>query len=463
MYLMNLKSYINLYVLLGRGIASQEENRAFGLVHVTLKQKPTAQLLAWQAEHLSKLEDPKVSDSFVSYLSMVSRVLFVIAFFAGLLSGMALLSYNGHAPVNVIYFMAMVMALPLLTMCLSILSMFRMQAAEHSLVHFSPSFWMEKILSFLPSAFQEKLKTLEINPLIFNWIVLKRSQLIALAFSFGLLLALFGMVVTQDIAFAWSTTLEISPEGFAHFLEILSTPWHSLFPSAVPSVELVSQSQYFRLGEHLNPQMVANASGLGAWWKFLLLLTLFYALFLRLLLFLFAHFALGRAIQKSFLTLVGSRELLSEMNHSVISTHAIEREATFVTNQEGYTQVIHRLDSSYDVIHGWAMSSAKLEVLADSMQVLAPHSFEVGGTNSLQRDHEIIELSHGEVLFFVKAWEPPTLDFVDYIEALIENVEKVVIFPIGTVDNNYSIEEKMIDVWERKIVQINAPKVWLKR
>jgi hypothetical protein len=460
---MNIKSYLDLYQLLEGDTSTKEENRAFGLAHIQLKNRPIEQLLAWQKEHEKRLSVPTIADTFNSYLYGVTVTLSVIAFILGILSGFALLSYSGHEPVNVVYFIAMVVFFPLLTMSLTLFSMLRANASRSLLVHISPAFWMEKLLSFLPNKMQNNMKTVKVNPLLLNWIVIKRSQIIALFFSLGLLLALLGMVVTKDIAFAWSTTLHITPETFHHFLKSLAFAWKDLFPSAVPSIELIEKSQYFRLGDKLSEEMIGNASTLGEWWKFLVMATLFYALFLRFIVFLIASFGLNRAIKKSFLTLNGARRLLSEMNDPIISTRASNNESLFVPSSESYGQIIQKLDTSYDMVQGWAIDKANLVVLNDSMGVISPSFFEVGGSNSFDEDNEIIAKSKGEVLFFVKGWEPPTMDFVDYLQQLSAKVDKVIVVPVGTAEDHYEIASEDVDVWDRKLSQVKGENVWLKR
>lgn len=460
---MNLKSYLDLYELLENNDTTREENRAFGLSHVLLKNKPIDQLLTWTEAHKNKLTRPLLSETFSSYLYGVTLTLVFVAFVLGIFSGIALLSYSGHEPVNVVYFMAMVIFFPLLTMSLTLVSMLRANAVESLLVHISPAFWMEKIVALLPHKTQENLKTLKINPLLTNWVVIKRSQVIALFFSLGLLLALLAMVVTKDIAFAWSTTLNVTPDSFHGFLNTIALPWRDIFPSAVPSVELIQNSQYFRLGDKLSEEMIANASKLGQWWKFLAMATIFYALVLRFLMFLLSSFGLKKAVKKSLLTLNGAVKILTEMNEPIISTHAINDEEVFVPHEHSYAQILNHVDTSYDMLQGWAISREQLVVLSDSMSVIAPKFFEVGGTNSFEEDHEIISKSRGEVLFFVKGWEPPTMDFVDYLSELCVKVDKVVLVPVGTVENHYELKEKFVDVWDRKLSQINEVKVWLKR
>lgn len=460
---MNIKSYLNLYQLLEVDTSTKEQRRAFGLSHVLLKNKLIEQLLVWIALHKAKLKNPLLSETFSAYLYGISLVLVIVGFFAGLFSGMALLNYNGHAPVNVIYFMAMVIALPLLTMTLTLFSMFKAHHTQSVLIHLSPSYWMEKIVTLLPHKVQENLQDLKINPLLANWIVIKRSQLIALFFSIGLLVALLLVVATNDIAFAWSTTLHVDAKAFHNFLNTLAFPWKSWFPSAVPSLELIEQSQYFRLGDKLSAEMIRNASKLGEWWKFLAFATLFYAIVLRFCMYLLALLGLRIAVKKSFLSLKGVSTLLRDMNEPIITTNAQDDSVKNETIVDGTLQTLQTLDASYDMVQGWAMSEEQLHVLNDSMQVITPLVYDVGGTNTLEEDAEIIHKSHGEVLLYVKAWEPPTMDFMDYLENLVARVDKVVVVPVGTQEEHYNAEEKFVTIWARKLALLKSEKVWLKK
>ena len=460
---MNLKDYINFYELLKTYKGTREENRAFGLETKDINFSPFKQIVLWVNTHKNKLQNPSLSEMFSSYLYGITLTLVMIAFFLGFFSGVGLLSYSGHEPVNVIYFMAMVVLLPLVTMTLTLFSMFRANASQSLLVHISPAFWMEKMLRFLPKKAQSSLQELKINPLLSNWLIIKRSQLLALMFSLGLLIALLGMVITKDIAFAWSTTLQVSPKEFHALLYTLAFAWRDFFPWAVPSVELIEQSQYFRLGEKLDTQMIQNASKLGEWWKFLAFATLFYAILLRFGMWLLSMFGFKKALKRSFLSLESASTLLKEMNEPIITTSAIEEKKNFVPKGSHYMQEVEDLDSSYDRTLGWAMSDEELTVLNDSMKVITPKAFDVGGTNSLEEDSEIISKCQGEVLFYVKSWEPPTMDFVDFLEALTEAVDKVILIPVGTAEDTYLPKSKELEMWGRKLQTLKNEKVWLKR
>jgi hypothetical protein len=459
---MHIKSYLDLYQSLDVDTSSQEDRRAFGLSHSHLKHQPIEQVLLWLKTREKTLPRPLLSDTFARHLYGLTFVLVSIAFVVGIFSGTALLHYNGNAPVNVVYFIAVVVFFPLFTMCLSLFSMLKAHQSQSVFIHISPSYWVEKMASFLPNHFEYDKNNLEINPLLANWIVIKRAQFIALFFSLGLVLSLLFVIMSKDIAFAWSTTLDMTPEGFHAFVSMIAVPWESFFPETVPSLVLIEQSHYFRLGDGLSQEMINNASHLGQWWQFLLMATLFYALFLRVLLYAFSFVGLHKALKKSFLDLEGVAKLLSDMNEAIISTHSMDIKQNKERVVEGSLEKVASVAYDYDAIQAWAMSGNQLILLNDMFSIHAKDLYEVGGMNSLEEDSLIVSKSYGKVLLYVKAWEPPTMDFIDYLEELLEKVESIIIVPIGTKENAYVPRDKAIKVWERKLGLFNNPKVYFK-
>jgi len=362
-----------------------------------------------------------------------------------------------------IYFLAIVVFVPIFTMILSFLSMLRAKRSQSMLIHLSPAFWMEKVIGFLPGKRRRQLEGLHINPLLLNWLVIKRAQMLALLFSIGLLLALLGIVATKDIAFAWSTTLQVTPEAFHQLLSSLALPWRELFPSAAPSVELIEQSQYFRLGEELDSQMVANAAKLGEWWKFLACATLFYSMMLRSGMWALASLGFNKALKRSLLYLEGAEQLLYEINTPLITTRAPKQELVFVEEKDRYSRVLSAPKTAYRVTLGWAVNETGVTVLNDSMQISAKYAFKLGGTNTLHEDEEIISRLKGEVLLYVKSWEPPTMDLIDALSAITTHADRITLLPVGTNTDSYIPTSKELDIWERKLQLLNHPKVWLCR
>jgi len=456
---MNIKSYLNLYELLENDNSTKEQRRTFGLASTYSKSEPIKQLLEWIEANKHKLKEPTLSQYIDSYLYGITLTLTIVAFILGVFSSIAMLSYSGDAPVNVIYFMAMVIFVPLFTMFLTSLAMISATSMQSVLVHISPTFWMQKVLSYF---FKDIKIDIQLDKGLVNWVILKRSQLLALSFSFGLLFTLLFIVATKDLAFAWSTTINIEPKAFYNFLNVIAYPWRDLFPWAVPSLELIEQSHYYRLGEKLSSTMVDSASLLGEWWKFLLFATLFYAIFLRFILLLLSSIGFKKALKNSFLTLKGSNKLLTDMNEVIITTIAKEKESSFHSSSVEYNQLLPKLKSSYDVTLGWSIDREKIMLLSESMNLTSTKTFELGGSNSLDEDILNIEECYGEALIFVKSWEPPTMDFMDSLDMLLEKIQSVTIVPIGTETKAYKVDEKKLNIWARKLLGLNSKKVWLK-
>ena len=456
---MDLKSYIDLEVLLRTQPREREARRSFGLAHASLS--PEDQLQAWREKHLHTLPTPRLSDRIDHFLYGVSITLLIVALLLGILTGVGLLRYNGSEPVNLIYFLAIAVLIPLVSMGLSMIAMLRANRAKNLLVHLSMAFWMERIVALWSKESADALQEVRINPLVANWIVIKRSQSIALAFSIGLLLALLGVVATQDVAFAWSTTLDLSAEGFYRFLHTLAWPWRAWLPDAVPSLSLVEQSRYFRLGGGVSDTLIAHASLLGAWWKFLAMATLFYAVLLRLLLWIVSAKGLTRALHTALMSLDGAKQLLSDMNEPYITTHEQEEDKKTPSTEPHQPSVAHKPVTAYDMVQGWSLDEDRLRFLCDHFDIEAPVCFHVGGNNTLEADEKVIEESSGSVVLFVKAWEPPTMDAVDHIMALIPKVERLVIWPIGLEEDGYVANPRSVAVWVRKLTPLINEKVWI--
>ena len=461
---LGIKEIIDLYELIDTHRGTREENRAFALKHKELLSTPLKLLGLWRESKLHLLPHPHSSTTMMKLISGVTLFLLLLSFALGLFSGIGLLHYSGDEPVNLIYFLAMVCLLPLVTMILSIMAMLRANQSHSMLVHISPAYWMEQIILLLPRHHQEQINMLKINPLLANWIVLKRSQLLALSFSLGLFLALIGVVVSRDIAFAWSTTLDISPESFHYIISLLALPWSEFLPQAVPSLELIEKSQYFRLGGKLDSNLVSNAALLGLWWKFLAMATLFYALILRFGLYLFASFSLRRAIERSIFSMDGIRELLHQMQEPLVTTQAQEQEPSMQISKEKSIETIKQLDSNYTTVIGWAIDESMLEILIAQEPITANNSYLAGGLNSLKEDQNIIDKVKGNILLYVKSWEPPTMDFIDFLEDLSQRTRgEITLYPIGTVDDEYRSREKKFTIWEKKISELNDEKIRMKR
>ena len=442
---MRLDYYINLHELIESKAISREESRAFGLDMVDLKEKPIQALKSWIDKYSNRLKRPTINEKFNIYMEKINLLSTIFGFIFGIFTGIALLSYSGKEPVNVIYFMAMTILFPIFTMSLSLFTMSRIKSKNTLL------------MSIIPYFIKDKLPNVDINPIVRNWIILKRTQIISLFFSIGIFISFLSIIATQDIAFSWSSTLRIEPQSFYSFLHTISFLWRDIFPNAVPSLELINSSHYYRLGDN----SLDNVDILGDWWQFLALSTLFYAIFLRIIVLIISHLGLNKAIEKSTFNL--GKPILMEMNEPLISTQSDKIENNFVSQESEYSRIEEDLYDRYDSIQGWSFERDELIVMSDSLNKKSKNYFSVGGANSFDDDERVLDKSSGEILLFVKSWEPPMMEFIDYLEDLTQKADKIIVYPIGLKEDEYKPKDTNIGIWENKLSLYDDTKVWFKK
>ena len=473
-----IKSYLDFIQLLQDYRGSHKENRLFALKHESLLENPKEILLLWLNTHafrkIKGLDSEKLLSNFGTANSFLGLFFLLLGFFVG----MGLLSYNGVEPVNIIYYLFFAVLIPIGSMLLSLFSIFSSGKLFSVFSLFSLMHWIEKLSSFFSFKHRLDVVVKDISLKLQKWIFIKRLQFLSLLFSVGLIVSLVFMVVSQDIAFSWSTTLQVDAKSFHAFLEAVATPWRDILPTFVPSLELVDVSHYYRLGEHIDTQMVENSDKLGAWWKFLFMSTFVYALVLRFLFFLFSSYKFQKVLENEFFNLNGIKKLLKEFTTPFIETKSPHQENHLEINKEHKKQVKTVIDKEesreeltkeetkenyYHSIIAWNFSDDEILLVNDFKHIKASFISSVGGSHSFEEDEIVANRAEDKVLFYVKSWEPPTMDFVDFLEELIDNrnIEEIEILLVGMSENSYKSTQKEFSIWNRKIEGLNSTKVWV--
>jgi hypothetical protein len=452
------KSYLDLAQLLKHYKGKHEENRVFAL---TQKIKGLKLLALWQHTNLYRVVTELDSLKYLNYLTIFTSLFGFFLLLLGFFTGFALLSYSGAEPVNIIYLLLVMVGLPIFSMGLSLLSMFTGKIGANFFNHFSPLYYLEKVIDFLPFAKKIDFSMLPFSGILSKWIFLQRLQLFSFLFALGLFLALVLTIISKDIAFAWSSTLEISPIAFQRVLALLATPWESFFPSAVPTLELVEMSHYFRLGEKLDINMIQNADKLGAWWKFLAMATLTYALLIRLVFWFMMQVGFNAQLKKEVLALEGVKKLLKEFNTPFVSTQSKKYEQHLEVKETSTILASETLADKYASLLAWNYAEETLLLLQDYNKVNVKSMHVLGGRNSFSQDKAIIDTLKGKILLYVKAWEPPTMDFIDFLADILvkDEVSKVEVCPLGTATANYSSKKPDIEIWLKKLEQMDCEKL----
>ncbi len=440
----NLHAFVDLRALIRQDGETPAQRRRFGLEHESLLKQPLKLLLTWCAEHRHRLDGPQRTDTFFSRLHAVRALSDVSAFVLGMLTAAGLLTYNGSAPVNLLYFLLFALVLPLLGSLLSLIALLR--TPNRHAVRFDADAIFQRLFAFISR--RRPLPEDALPAELARLYGLMHSQRLALLFSSGMLLSLLVLVASTDIAFGWGTTLQLSPQTFSRWIGTLALPWKTWLPDAVPSAELVAHSRFFRLGGTLEPSLVAHAAELGAWWRFLAMTLLVYAVVPRLLLWLFARYRFGRALRQAMLSLDGVPELLAQMREPLVLMHAEETETPLQPHPRSFVGTKQR-QKRYDTVLGWALERAEIAEALRRYAVETPSIREAGGRCSPAHDRETVQHCQGDAAVFVKAWEPPTMDFVDFLLDLAHSgIRSVDLFLLGQ-DGEPQPQER--EIWNAKI------------
>jgi len=268
-----------------------------------------------------------------------------------------------------------------------------------------------------------------------------------LAFAVTALLTLLAQVLVRDLAFGWSTTLQTSAPAYHTLVEQLAWPWRGWLPAAVPGLELVEQSRYFRLGGGAP----ADPERLGAWWPFLAMLWLCYVLLPRLALLGLARVHLNHRAG----VLLQRHPGWAALRERFATPWVDSGQAPAATGRGPAVPAIAALAAPPEsgVVIRWAgAGSADLarRLLQDApMQVL-----EAGGSASLEQDRDTVTRADLglPVVVLTRGWEPPTGELSDFLDdardSLPANTD-IVLLPLAADDKTAVVDGALLAQWQR--------------
>lgn len=455
---MRLKEYLELIELAHNDIYTHLQRRNRALVYkdelAKTKEDFIASILAyknWLTQRYTRF-----SSQAMHYIQNISLILSVVVFLVGFGVGVGLLSYSGKEPVNVIYFMFVTIALPLLSSLWILIALLK-TTSNSVWVKLSPAFWLEKLVSRFVDKHNQNY---DIDPRVYNYLVIQRGVWLSILFYVAVLLALLVVVTTQDIAFAWSSTLDISSQEFAKLISYIALPWKDIAPYAIPSSTLVESSHLFRLGNQISSEMIHNASTLGQWWKFLAFGVLFYAICLRVVLYILATLRLKRAMRVSLESNSTLRSIYEDIHTPVVTTTIKDEVSNDSVESSLPCECEDTSLDSYSIALGWDISTKLLQDIATKYNLNYEQSAIIGSVDSFEAESKIVDSSYKDVLMVVKSWEPPVGDLWDFIEEL--DSDSVTLLLIGTKHHNYKASSQDIDIWSRQLAKQRFDNVRLK-
>lgn len=266
--------------------AVMERDRAIGLKGLASRTADSTLLGFWLAERRRAASGPLPSTLFRATRAVAAWALGLGGLLAGISLTRALLAYSGQSPVNVSVFLLVAVA-PQTMLCLfSALFLLVRRTVPLPAVSLFSLVWSLVARHSALRRHAENVAALtrrhgRYGPLLLGE-GLRLSHLTGAAFALGALSCLLVSVVATDLAFGWQSTLRTGATGMHHLVTVLSWPW-SILPATwnlTPSLEQIEGS---RIVLKDGVAALANAD-LVAWWPFLGMCLVVYALLPRLLL-----------------------------------------------------------------------------------------------------------------------------------------------------------------------------------
>lgn len=487
----NVKAYSSLMAALalrlseGPRFAEQRRiDRQIGL-DVPKKSSETERLYFWATRILNE-EQRQKAERYGSKVRAALFVLLLLGLVLGVGSSYVVFAYDGSAPVNILGVLLAFVFVPLLLLLLTLFVMLPsgmlqrlsfLRDLRDAMQVLSPGNIAAFIASRLPSRFAEQVESVYVETGrrqqlwggVERYLILFAGQVFAVWYFLGVLSASMYQVVTSDLAFGWSTTLEMESSQLEEITKLIAVPWTGVAPHAVPREELLRISRFFRLG---NGRLAAGENGqavdpavLGEWWPFLLLAIAVYGLFPRLLLYAFLRGKLRRVIIRSAPLLPGADIVLQSMNSAIVSTAERQQVGPQLGDAQGgnATALTAELPIGSCVLIRWAGSAAEQENLREQFRkegLLVHEVYKAGGAVPLTEESRLprlvssVDSSHA-ILFVANAWEPPTAEMLDFLTELREEIgtgRSVFVFPFLTPDTSYSPA-----VWQRALARLQDP------
>lgn len=228
-------------------------------------------------------------------LRLAGWIVAIVAAIVGAGAASAALAYDGKTPVNVSWFIAVLVLFQIVLLLVLLWAAWKANAG--------PLGWLATTLAHsrwlgghavLAGAVGARLS---LHGALERWHVFSLAQGAAAAFNLGALTVTLALVTFTDLAFSWSSTLDLGAAEMHRLCAWIAAPWAWLWADAVPSLELVRQSQWVRMpGGFVGGGSLADAVRSSArWWSFLVVALAVWGLLPRVLAFAFGRWRVRQA------------------------------------------------------------------------------------------------------------------------------------------------------------------------
>lgn len=355
----------------------------------------------WLA-HLERLSGPGRGPGANAALGTWRRVMagfILVGAFLGMITMFGLLFYEGGQRINVTVILAFILLQCLLAAFTALQAFAGWQPWRPLMARLSSGEAITALRSLQPQ------------------LMARAAHTGGLAFGISGLLTLLVMVVIQDLAFGWSTTLNTESRHFLGLVQAIAAPWQWLWPASVPDATLVETTRFFRAQ---TGDITINPARLGDWWPFVTMVWIVYVVLPRLILAIIADGHLRLRASRLLDRHPGLTALKYRMETPALETGNAHNDADHQPDTTTNSQLKPLPES--DTVICWA--GAGEPELPDILHGPETLVLRAGGRASLQDDTNTLEkaadhlakITRPAVIVVTRSWEPPTGELQDFLQ-----------------------------------------------
>ncbi|QQE12240.1 DUF2868 domain-containing protein [Planctomycetota bacterium] len=409
------------------------------------------------------------------YIFLLSALITTLGLLLGLTLSKAVYHYTGSAPINIITPIAVFMFAQLLLTLLTIIAMLPSSLTKHiplitsfqdSIIALNPGHLLYLFLKLIPSKQQTNmtalLSDLKSTQTTFaslqKWTILRYAQSFSLAINIAAILTFIYLLTFSDLAFAWSTTLNLNQQSIASLTQTIATPF-AFIPDTSPTTELIQNTQFFRgNAADFDPKLARD------WWPFLLALMITYSFIPRLLLYITASQIHRRVIKNTITNLPAAISLLTRLDHLQSAPQNPQVQDTTPTAKPPNQP----LDPQPQSAQTTSLLIVDQTPIPTNFPYTPTQSANFAGTQTIEQDAQALDLitnnlsTDAQLIILVKLWEPPTQEILDLLTTLRSNLNKqtpILITPTPTDEHNNTVTNnpEHLHHWTLKVRSLADP------
>ena len=303
---------------------------------------------------------------------------------------------------------------------------------------------------------------------LINTYLISLLQKTSVAYILGAFLWIILTITISDLAFAWSSTLNINANHIHSVTNTISLPWNSLFPNAVVDLDIIERSRYYRAYGTAIPDG-STAHDLGTWWAFLIMSIFTYSFLPRVISHTYYKFILQKTLKESVERSPEGQRLLDQMNRPRTSTKPISH-PNDPNDPKSPDLILDENDSTTfsNVVFLWNIKKEMISVndLNNKISSGDTKLFTIGGINTPDDDKKIIDkslkyissnFSFKQIFILVEYYESPNVDFLNILSVLRKLIDNRLITIVPIIRNEDDLNDDNKLNWSSRLIEMADP------